>query len=297
MKRALMRLAYQAIYATGARLGDGGITILSYHSIDEHGTGISVPPRLFAEQMATLAALHCPTFTMAQVAEHLAARRPFPPRAVAITFDDGFANVGQVGGPILARHGLTATVYIITGMVGRVTRWTAHGAALPALPLLTWEEIRVLGAQGVEMGGHTVSHGFLTQYAPARLRHELEEPRAVLERELGAPAYSFAYPQGDYNAAVVAATQRAGYRTAVTIDQGRAGVTDDPFRLRRLHVGGNTTPTVLRAFVVPTIGPANRAINTVIHGVLGRKTWPRPSPQAIDSTGTLAAQGDASVLM
>jgi peptidoglycan/xylan/chitin deacetylase (PgdA/CDA1 family) len=292
MKRALMRLAYQAIYATGARLHDGGITILSYHSLDDHGTGISVPPRLFAAQMATLAALRCPTVTMSQVAEYLAARRPLPPRAVAITFDDGFASVGEVGGPILARHDLRATMYIITGMVGRVSRWTAHGAALPSLPLLTWDEIRALAAQGVEIGAHTVSHGFLTQYDPARLRHELEEPRAVLERELGAPVVSFAYPQGDYNAAVVAATRRAGYTTAVTIDQGRAGLQDDPFRLRRLHVGGNTTPAVLRAFIVPTIGPAYRIINAVIRGLLGRKTWPRPSPDAIDSTGTVAAGSD-----
>src|SRR5689334_16577018 len=106
MKRKLMGLVYQAVYRGGRGLRDGGLTILSYHSLDDHGTGISVPPRLFEAQMATLAAEHCPTFTMNQVAEHLAARRPFPPRAVAITFDDGFANVGTVGGPILARYGL-----------------------------------------------------------------------------------------------------------------------------------------------------------------------------------------------
>ena len=103
-----MAAAYRAIYLTGHPLRDGGITILSYHSLDDHGTGISVPPRLFEAQMATLAAEGCPTLTMAQVAEHLPRRRPFPPRAVAITFDDGFASVGTVAAPILARYGLTA---------------------------------------------------------------------------------------------------------------------------------------------------------------------------------------------
>src|SRR5690349_4768260 len=99
MKRPLRAAAYRAIYLTGQPVRDGGITILSYHSLDDYGTGISVPPRLFEAQMATLAAEGCPTFTMAQVADHLAQRRPFPPRAVAITFDDGFANVGTLAAP------------------------------------------------------------------------------------------------------------------------------------------------------------------------------------------------------
>jgi peptidoglycan/xylan/chitin deacetylase (PgdA/CDA1 family) len=287
MKRALMGFLFRAVYAVGKPLHDGGITILSYHSLDDHGTGISVPPRLFELHMAALAADGCRTLTMAQVADHLAARRPFPPRAVAITFDDGFASVGTLAAPILARHGLTATVYAITGMIGRTTRWTAYGATLPPLPLLGWPALKSLHAQGIEIGAHTVTHGFLTRYRPADLVRELQEPRAVLERELGGPVRAFAYPQGDYNAAVVAAVRAAGYTTATTLDQGRAGREDDPLRLPRLHVGLNTTPAVLRAFTVPAVGPTYRLINFAIRGVLGRKTWPRPDPAHIDSTQTV----------
>ena len=287
MKRALMRLLFRAVYTVGKPLHDGGITILSYHSLDDHGTGISVPPLLFEKQMAALAADGCRTLTMAQVADHLAARRPFPPRAVAITFDDGFASVGTLAAPILARHGFTATVYAITGMIGRTTRWTAYGAALPPLPLLDWPALKALHRQGIEIGAHTITHGFLTRYPPAALARELQEPRAVLEHELGGPVRAFAYPQGDYNAAVVAAVRAAGYRTAGTLDQGRAGREADPLRLPRLHVGLNTTPTVLRAFTVPAVGPAYRVINVAIHSVLGRKTWPRPNPDYIDSTHTV----------
>ncbi len=284
MKRALMGLLFRAVYITGKPLRDGGITILSYHSLDDYGTGISVPPRLFEVQMATLAAEGCPTLTMAQVAEHLRTRRPFPPRAMAITFDDGFASVGTIAAPILARYGLTATVYAISGMIGQRTQWTAYGAALPALPLLDWPALKALQAGGIEIGAHTITHGFLTRYSPADLQRELQEPRAMLERELGQPVRAFAYPQGDYNAAVVAATRAAGYTTATTLDQGRAGRGADPLRLPRLHVGPNTTPAVLRAFTAPTVGPTYRLINLAICGVLGRKTWPRPNPAYVDST-------------
>ena len=48
-----------------------------------------------------------------------------PPRAVAVTFDDGFANIYHVAWPILRQHGIVATFYLATGFVGtgRVS-WT-----------------------------------------------------------------------------------------------------------------------------------------------------------------------------
>ena len=285
--RTLKTLVYQGIYYSGRPLRDGGLTILSYHSLDEEGTtGISVPPRLFADQMAVLAAEGCTSLTMREVAAHLAEGRPFPPRAVAITFDDGFANVYTEGGPILARYGLCSTVYIITGMIGAVIDWTDTGVSLPALPLMDWTQIRAFAAAGHEIGAHTIQHGFLTRLPPAAREKELREPRQLLEHELGTPIQAFAYPQGDYNAAVIAATRAAGYTTAVTIDQGRVGAHDDPFRLRRIHVGDGTTPVRLRACVQPTIGPTYWAINLLIRRVLGHRRWPRPAFGTIQSSHT-----------
>jgi peptidoglycan/xylan/chitin deacetylase (PgdA/CDA1 family) len=282
-----MQALYRAIYFAGKPLTGGGISILSYHSLDDFGTPLSVSPKLFAAQMSALAELGCHTLTMSQVAEHLSSRRPFPRRAVAITFDDGFANFAEEGMPVLQRHGFTATVYVITGMVGRCTRWTDGPRSLPSLPILTREQIEQLHAHGVEIGAHTITHGFLTQYSPSSLEHELTAPRKLLEERLGTPVRSFAYPQGDYDDRVVQATRRAGYATATTVDQGRAGRSSDPFRLPRFLVSNNTTPDIVRAFAVPTIGPAYVAINLVVKGLLGRKRWPRRKPGEVQSTETL----------
>ncbi|MDQ5823234.1 MAG: polysaccharide deacetylase family protein [Chloroflexota bacterium] len=282
-----MSALYRAIYFAGKPLPGGGITILSYHSLDDLGTPLSVSPRLFQAQMSALAGLGCRTFTMSQAAEHLSSRRPFPPRAVAITFDDGFANFADVGLPTLQRYGFSSTVYVITGMVGRMTRWTDGPRALPSLPILTWEQIEQLHAQGVEIGTHTATHGFLTQYSPSALEHELTAPRKLLEERLGTPVRSFAYPQGDYDGRVVRAVRAAGYATATTVDQGRAGPGSDPLRLPRLLVSNNTTPEIMKAFVVPTIGPAYVAINLVVRGLLRRKRWPRRKPGEVQSTDTL----------
>ena len=78
VKRLALKALYPAVYYTGARAHDGGLTILSYHALDEHSTAISVPPRLFAAQMAALAAAGCVSLTMREVAEHLARAAPVP---------------------------------------------------------------------------------------------------------------------------------------------------------------------------------------------------------------------------
>jgi peptidoglycan/xylan/chitin deacetylase (PgdA/CDA1 family) len=204
INRRLRTGAYRAIYALGRFVGDGGITILSYHSLDRHGTPLSVPPRLFAAHMETLAREGCPTFTMSEVTDHLALQLPFPPRAVAVTFDDAFANVAEVAVPILRRHGFSATVYVITGMVGKVTRWTDRGDPLPPLPIMSWGQIESLSSSGIEVGSHSVSHGFLTTCAPEDLRCEMADSKATLQSRLGVPVTHFAYPQGDYNESVKA---------------------------------------------------------------------------------------------
>lgn len=265
----------------------GGITILSYHSLDDHATPLSVPPSLFEIHMATVAAERCPTFTMAQVADHLAARRPFPPRAIAITFDDGFENVASVAASIMARYGLRGTVYIISGMVGRTTQWTDGEVELPPMPLLTWAQIKALQAERWEIGAHSVTHGFLTQCSQTDLRRELRESKATLEKRLGTQVEAFAYPQGDYDRRVVTETRLAGYTAATTVDQGRASLDDDPLRLPRLLVSGNTTPTAMRAFTAPTIGPAYRLINFAIKRVMGKRQWPRRRPGEIQSSRTM----------
>lgn len=285
IRRAAKSLFYHSTYLTGRRVHDGGITILSYHSIDDYGTPLSVSPGLFASQMQAMAEEGCITFTMSQVAEHIIEQRPFPPKAMAITFDDGFESVLTDAATVMAQYGFIGTVYVVTGMVGCLTRWTDSGVPLPQLPLLTWPQIATLQQQGFEIGAHSVTHGFLTTYPPGALYREVNEPQDVIWRELGVLAGSFAYPQGDYSRRVEAAVMSAGYTTAVTVNQGRATLRSNPRTLPRLLVSNNTTPATMRAFTTPAIGPAYELLNFAIKRILGRKRWPRRAPGEVDSTG------------
>ncbi|MGH8801977.1 MAG: polysaccharide deacetylase family protein, partial [Casimicrobiaceae bacterium] len=64
-----------------------------------------------------------------------------PPRAAAITFDDGYADNWSVAVPLLLRHNLNATFFIATGFLDGGCMWndrviaTARGCALSELDL------------------------------------------------------------------------------------------------------------------------------------------------------------------
>jgi peptidoglycan/xylan/chitin deacetylase (PgdA/CDA1 family) len=64
-------------------------------------------------------------FTVLPLAQALASLQQgtLPARALAITFDDGYADNHDVALPILRRHGLTATFFIATGFLDGGRMW------------------------------------------------------------------------------------------------------------------------------------------------------------------------------
>jgi peptidoglycan/xylan/chitin deacetylase (PgdA/CDA1 family) len=112
--------------------------------------------------------------------------------------------------------------------------------ALPGQPpadrsSCTWEQLREMESSGVEIGSHTVTHPILTRVTADRLRDELEQSRRRLEDMLGRRVTSFCYPNGAYNRVVRDAVARAGYRLAVTSDNGLNDATIDPLAFRRIQ--------------------------------------------------------------
>jgi peptidoglycan/xylan/chitin deacetylase (PgdA/CDA1 family) len=100
---------------------------------------------------------------------------------------------------------------------------------------ITWDHARGMDAAGIEISSHTQSHPILTNCTDARLRTELNESRIRLEEMLGHRVEQFCYPNGNYSERVYREVARAGYRVAVTTDDGLVSPGDDPLRLKRVH--------------------------------------------------------------
>jgi peptidoglycan/xylan/chitin deacetylase (PgdA/CDA1 family) len=98
----------------------GNLTILTYHrvltDIDPLLAPEQIDARHFDGQMA--AASQCFNVLPLADAIDMLEQGRLPPRALSITFDDGYLDNHAVAWPILRRHGLTATFFVCTGYLG-----------------------------------------------------------------------------------------------------------------------------------------------------------------------------------
>jgi peptidoglycan/xylan/chitin deacetylase (PgdA/CDA1 family) len=110
----------------------GRAVILRYHSISTaaDGThlcldpGLAVTPDHFDRQCAYLRK-HYNVVSLDEIVDSLIGGTSLPPKAVALTFDDGYRDNYTRAFPILLRHGLTATFYVSTGCIdNRALLWT-----------------------------------------------------------------------------------------------------------------------------------------------------------------------------
>ncbi len=102
--------------------------------------------------------------------------------------------------------------------------------------MLTWDEIRVMKAHGIDFGGHTVTHPFVSKLTPEQVTWEATECKRRIESELQAPVEHFAYPNGreeDFQESNKALLRAAGYRAAVTTIWGSNQDSTDRMALKR----------------------------------------------------------------
>src|SRR5262249_38259299 len=117
----LLRTAARFASPGGSR---GSLLVLIYHRVlTEHDPLLADEPDAasFAAQMDLLANLFN-VIPFGEAVERLASNS-LPPRAVAITFDDGYTNNLEVAAPILAARGLRATFFITTGFIEGGQMW------------------------------------------------------------------------------------------------------------------------------------------------------------------------------
>jgi len=177
------------------------LPILTFHSVDDSGSVISLSPGEFGHVVEDLAEAGWRGCT---VSEALAAwQKPSRhQRLVAFSFDDGYRNLLDAALPVMRGVGFTGTVFAVAGRCGGDNRWPGQPDSIPAMPLLDWPDLEALLAAGWEVGSHGLDHRALPALAPQELQGELEDSRALLEDRLATNVPLFAYPYGAHNDAV-----------------------------------------------------------------------------------------------
>jgi len=223
--------------------------ILMYHMVTPpraHArfNGLRVSPADFDRQLQWLTANGWQSFT---VGELVAQSDRLPPKAFAITFDDGYADNLHQALPLLKKYRCRATLYLVVDRFDRdwsLQRKAHHDEGeLKREPKLSDEQVRELLDSGlIELGSHSMTHANFARLDTEQVRAELANSRRELEARFGVPVRSFAYPFGIYRPHHAELAREAGYNSAVTVCEGIDNPASwNPMELSRVKISGKDT--------------------------------------------------------
>ncbi|MEO9524792.1 polysaccharide deacetylase family protein [Marinobacter alexandrii] len=181
------------------------LVVLQYHHVsDSTPSSTSTSVSLFDAQMDMIADLKLEVVPLQAGTEQALARAEADggndePNQLAITFDDAYDSVYATAAPILSSMDYPYTVFVNTEAVGR------HG-------YMTWEQLAELEQRdGVTIANHSADHGHLARKPGetaeqwnSRIDRSLDAAQATLAEKLGTEAPLFAYPYGEFDAALEA---------------------------------------------------------------------------------------------
>jgi peptidoglycan/xylan/chitin deacetylase (PgdA/CDA1 family) len=210
-----------------------------YHGVGHVGEDpfdLFVSPERFRQQMAVLRRMGLRGVSLGELGDALADGTASG--LVGLTFDDAYEDVTAEAIPVLEGSGFTATVFVVSGLVGGHNDWDPP----PRRRLMNRADVRAVAARGMEIGSHTVTHARLAGLDAERLHHEVADSRAALADLTGVAPRSFCFPYGSVDAAAVEAVQAAGYSWACAVWRAdglprnvaipRVGVTEGDWPLR-----------------------------------------------------------------
>jgi glycosyltransferase involved in cell wall biosynthesis/peptidoglycan/xylan/chitin deacetylase (PgdA/CDA1 family) len=218
------------------------LPVLCFHRVGPPVRGanpeLTITPRKFRAQLGLLSRLgYTPISARAWLAWCRSAER-VPKRPVLLTFDDAYSDLHDHAFPALASKGYRATLFVPAGYLGKENLWDEAlraGSYTVAHRLLESTAVAGWHRRGIEVGAHSRTHARLPTLSSRDLVEEVEGSKRDLERLLGAPVTTFAYPFGAVDERVRDAAASV-FDAAFTIDEGLNTLATDPLMLRRTVV-------------------------------------------------------------
>jgi peptidoglycan/xylan/chitin deacetylase (PgdA/CDA1 family) len=243
-------------------------------------------PKAFKQQMAYLKKAGYEVVALDELAHYMISTNETnqqiqpakPHKFVVITFDDGYLDTYENALPILDKFNYTATVFIVSGLVGKRNQWI-RDEEYPERPLMGWREIDELKSWGITIGSHTINHRRLSTLDFEGAKNEIEGSKKFLEDNLGIAINHFAYPYGDFNDSTVKMVIEASYKSACSVKSGFNSKKDSFFELRRLDIFG--TDSLLQFAIKLAFGTNDGSIMLLTKYYMNRLAEKTRKPRVI----------------
>ncbi|NER47748.1 MAG: polysaccharide deacetylase family protein [Symploca sp. SIO1A3] len=138
-----------------------------------------------------------------------------------------YHSVWQLLQPLPEQHRYQAMDEILTWAEAEPVARETHRSMFP-------EEVHTLEQGGVvEVGAHTVNHPLLSAHSTVLQQDEIKQSKVDLEKLLGHPVKTFAYPYGAYTKETVPLVEEAGFVCACSTVEDTVWRESDRFELPR----------------------------------------------------------------
>jgi peptidoglycan/xylan/chitin deacetylase (PgdA/CDA1 family) len=186
--------------AAGKERGCGGV-VLTYHGVSD------AQKAKFASQMDHLLKAGQAVFADSSGDASMGRRR------IAVTFDDGYANILRNAVPALRERNIPCVVFMTTKYMGEKPGWILDvDNPNRNEPLISAEQLRSLQGELVKIGSHTHSHALLGACDRDTLIDELSLSKKALEGRLSHEVDLLSLPYGSMNPDTLRCSRAAGYR-------------------------------------------------------------------------------------
>ncbi len=201
------------------------VPVLMYHALAPvwHEPLNNVQPGHFEQHMAYLKQHGYKVLALSEFVDEIKSGREHDRKSVVITFDDGYENNYTAAFPVLKKYGFPVTIFAEVGRIGAPRHFT-------------WEEVKEMSRQGVDIQSHLMTGAYLPGVSREQAVYEMTESRRVLEMNLGRPVHFLAYPIGGFSEDVKQMARQAGYQAAFATNRGYDRTAKDLYELKRIRV-------------------------------------------------------------
>lgn len=223
---------------------DHNLPILMYHKVNPSskvgGLGLRVLPVEFDWQMNYLHENGYQTLSMEEAYQYLQGKLKVKGKPIVITFDDGYKDNYTYAYPILRKYNFKGNIFLISRIIGKTNIWDEK-VGRPRNYILNWSEIDEMNKHGIYFGAHTANHPKLAKISLKEAWQEIDLSKKDLENHFKTKVDYFCYPFGSYNKNVENLVEKAGFKAALTVDQGVNIPSSkiDFYALKRIRIMGS----------------------------------------------------------
>lgn len=252
--RHIATLFLLALLSQLVRADEPGYQVLCYHDIVEANAGTSpvdsIATRQLSDHFAWLRSNGYTVISVQDLVDARSGRKPLPPKAILLTFDDGYASFYKIVFPLLKAYGYPATLSVVGSWLEKdMNQSVIYGdGRISRRQFIGLGQLKEVAASGlVEIASHTydLHRGILgnpqgnvmpaattrlydrasSSYESdavyeARISADLKKNSDFIEKVTGKRPRVIVWPYGRYNGEAQGLAENLGMAIGMTLDDG-----------------------------------------------------------------------------